>query len=475
MNAPIPPVGDANRRDFVRDLAAGAVGVWSFGAASGAAFGKSANERLRIACIGVGGKGHSDAMQAANVGDVVAICDVDETQMDRYVGDVGKRGNVAAKAKRFRDYRKLLEEMGNGIDAVTVSVPDHSHAAAALMAMRMGKHAYVQKPLARTPYECRLLRQVAAEKKLVTQMGNQGSAENGLRSAVELVHAGLIGHVKEVHVWTNRPVWPQAPTIVKRPDGSDPIPATLDWDCWLGPAPVRPYKGNRTYHDFNWRGWWDFGTGAMGDMACHTANMAFRAAKLGLPTKVKSESGELNPETFPAWAKIAYDFPARDGLPACQLHWYEGRRDGWKMLPPAELILRVRPENGKLADSGSIIVGEKAILFSPDDYGAAFKVVNLKGQEIHPPKTPHTLPRNGKGDQGMKDEWAAAIHAGKPENAYSNFAVAATMTEGMLVGNASTRLGGKELEYDGAKGEVTNCADAAQYIKPTYRRGWTLE
>ncbi|MGL5097384.1 MAG: Gfo/Idh/MocA family oxidoreductase, partial [Planctomycetia bacterium] len=278
-------MSNMNRRGFVRGAAAGAAGLWTFGGASRNLFGASANERLRIACIGVGGKGRSDALQAANVGDVVAICDCDENMMDGFVADAEKGSNIAAKAKRFRDFRKLLETMESGIDAVVVSTPDHTHAPAALMAMRMGKHAYVQKPLARTPYECRLMRQVAAEKKLVTQMGNQGSAENGLRSAVELVHGGAIGDVTEVHVWTNRPVWPQAPKIVARPEGSDPVPDTLDWDCWLGPAPFRPFKGNRTYHDFNWRGWWDFGTGAMGDMACHTANMAFRAAKLALPTR----------------------------------------------------------------------------------------------------------------------------------------------------------------------------------------------
>jgi hypothetical protein len=304
-------------------------------------------------------------------------------------------------------------------------------------------------------------------------MGNQGTAEDGLRRAVELVQAGVVGNITEIHVWTNRPVWPQAPEITKRPDREDPIPKNLDWDSWLGPAPLRPYVKD-TYHAFKWRGWWDFGTGAMGDMACHTANMAYLAAKLGLPTKIKAESGPVNPETFPEWAHIKYDYPAREGLPPCVLHWYEGKRPGeGKVLPPKELLAKVMKEGEKLADSGSLLVGEKGIIFSPNDYGAEFRITPKPADDAFP-DIPKTLPRNGRGDLGMKQELVEAIRAGKPEVALSNFRYAATLTEGMLLGNVSIRLGGKELEYDPNTGMVTNCAEAAAFVKPEYRSGWTL-
>ncbi len=249
------------------------------------------SEKIRMASIGVGGKGGSDCEQAGQVGEMLAICDIDTQKLDQ----MGKR---FPNAKKYVDFRKLLDEMGKDIDAVTVSGPDHMHAAAALMAMRMGKHAYVQKPLVRTVYEARLVREVAAQMKVCTQMGNQGTAGDGVRQAAEIVQSGALGNVTEIHVWTNRPVWPQAPGITARPNRIDPVPEHIKWDLWLGPAQWRPFVGKRTYHDFNWRGWWDFGTGAMGDMACHTANMAFMACKLTQPTKVAAESGVINAETF---------------------------------------------------------------------------------------------------------------------------------------------------------------------------------
>jgi len=225
-----------------------------------------ANERINVACIGVGGKGDSDSSDAqACGGNIVAICDVDRTTLDR-------KGKQFPQAKRYQDFRKLLDEMGKEIDAVTVSTPDHTHGVAAIRAMKMGKHCFCQKPLVQTVHEARTLRQLAAEKKLATQMGNQGSAESGLRRAVEVVQAGVIGKPLELHVWSNRPVWPQG---LERPAGSDPVPETLDWDAWLGPAQSRPFKRD-VYHTFKWRGWFDFGTGALGDMACHTVNMPFR-------------------------------------------------------------------------------------------------------------------------------------------------------------------------------------------------------
>jgi predicted dehydrogenase len=454
-----------NRRDFLAETAALGLGFWAAGGAT-AQESKSPNEKLRIACIAVGGKGHSDATQAAEVGDIVAICDIDDKDMDNIQKD--KRFE---KSKRYNDFRKMFDEMAGSIDAVTVSTPDHTHAAASLMAMRLGKHVYCQKPLTRTVYEARLMRETAKQYKVATQMGNQGTAENGLRTAVEMIQSGAIGGVKEIHVWTNRPVWPQAPKITARPAKVEAVPKHVHWDLWLGPAPFRPYAGDRVYHHFNWRGWFDFGTGAMGDMACHTANMAFMACKLGHPTKVKAESGVLNSETFPEWARILYNFPAREGMPECTLTWYEGKKDGKKLAPPQELLSKVLKPGEKLADSGSLIVGEKGILFSPNDYGAAYRLAPEADFKDYKAPTP-TLPRNGGGDSGMKREWAAAIRGGAP--AMSNFDYAGLFTESMLLGNVSLRLGGKELDWDGPNLKVTNCGEAEQFIKPEYRKGWTL-
>ena len=270
--------------------------------------------------------------------------------------------------------------MAPKIDAVVVSTPDHTHAAAAVMAMRLGKPVYCQKPLAHSPYEARLMRETAAERKVATQMGNQGTSHPGFRSGIELIRSGVVGPVREVHVWTNRPFkyWKQAPDIVARPK-EVPVPPHVAWDLFLGPAPERPY--NPVYHPHDWRGWWDFGTGALGDMGCHTANLPFMALKLGLPTRVSAESGEVNPETYPAWATITYEFPARGDLPPVKLTWYEGARDGKRHLPPSELFQGKTP-----SDSGSLLVGEKGSIFSPSDYGSEQVVLGADRPEEKPPE-----------------------------------------------------------------------------------------
>jgi predicted dehydrogenase len=363
--------------------------------------------------------------------------------------------------------------MASQFDAVTVSTPDHTHAAASVMAMKHGKHVYCQKPLTHTVYEARQMREVAKKAGVCSQMGNQGSAENGLRRAVEVVQAGIIGPVREAHVWTNRPIWPQAPKVMKRPDRTDPVPANLHWDEWLGPAPFRPYVGNRTYHDFAWRGWWDFGTGALGDMACHTANMAYRALKLGYPTGVVADATDVNPETYPSSAHVTYEFPARGDLPAVAFTWYEGKRGGKKLSPPEELLSKVLKKGEKLADSGSMLVGDKGILFSPNDYGAKYILVG-EGLEEAAKKVPQTLPRNGKGDTGMKQEWVEAIKAGKADHAYSNFDIAGMLTESILLGNIAIKLNGQKLAWDGPALQFTNNSTANSYVHYEYRKGWTL-
>ena len=278
------------------------------------------NDKLHVAGIGVGGKGGSDIDQAGGLMDVVALCDVDE-------GHLGKKTAKWGQAKTFFDYRKLFDdaELLKTIDAVVVSTPDHHHALAAALAIRNKKHVYCQKPLTRTVFEAHLLRKLAKENGVCTQMGNQGTSENGLRRAVELIRAGTIGAVKEVHVWTNRPIWPQAPAVTAaNPPKPADLPKGVHWDEFLGPAPERPYA--KGIHPFAWRGFWDFGTGAIGDMACHTANMAFMALKLGSPTHVSAEAGDVNPLTCPSYAHVTLQFPARGELPPVTVHWYEGKK-----------------------------------------------------------------------------------------------------------------------------------------------------
>ena len=365
------------------------------------------------------------------------------------------------------------------IDAVTVSTADHHHAPAAVLAMRAGKHVYVQKPLTHTVFEARLLREEAAKAKVCTQMGNQGSALNGLRRAVELIHAGTLGNIREAHVWTNRPAhyWKQSPDIISRPKEVE-VPKFVHWDEWIGPAPMRPYASafapRPAYHPHDWRGYWDFGTGALGDMACHTANMAFRALKLDAPTAVVAEAGEINPETFPAWAHIQYIFAARGDAPACTLHWYEGKRDGKLVLPPEELLAKLLKKGEKLSDSGSILVGDKGVLFSPNDYGARFRLTPEKDftgiQTTKPEKLPEGVDKDE--DPQMKKEWAEAIKAGKPSLAYSNFDYAARLSETMLMGNIAVRFAGKKLEWNAAKLQFTNSSDATKLVSKEYRKGW---
>jgi predicted dehydrogenase len=482
----------SSRRRFLQQTAL-AAGFWVAGSRL-YADSKSPLERLNIACIGVGGKGDSDSSQAANHGHIVAICDIDDHTLDNKAKD--KRFE---KAQRFHDFRKMFEEVGKDIDAVTVSTPDHIHAVAAVMAMRMKKHVYVQKPLTHTVFEARTMRETAREMGVCSQMGNQGTASDGLRRAVEIIRSGAIGGVREVHVWTNRPIWPQgAEAILKVRGARDAalaalhgktltslptieVPKHVHWDLFLGPMPERPY--DPIYHPFSWRGWWDFGTGALGDMACHTANMAFMALKLGSPTSVKAEHGDINPETYPMWAKIVFEFPAREEMPPVKLFWYEGQSGGKRIVTDKdkgikrELLKQVLKDGEQLSDSGSMLVGDKVgdkdkILFSPNDYGESYRLLPEKDFEGYKPPEP-SLPRNGKGDDGMKAEWVEAIKNNKPSIAMSNFDYAAMLTETILLGNVAMRVG-KKMEWDGASLKSPNCPEAEQYIKLEYRKGYSL-
>jgi predicted dehydrogenase len=456
---------NVNRRSFLGAGAATLGYFYSAPAYSATRMGRKPNETIHFAGIGVGGKGSSDIDQAGNLGEVIALCDIDE-------GHLAPKIEKWPSAKVFYDFRDLLETMEKEIDAVVVSTPDHTHALPAVTAIRMGKHVYCQKPLTQTVFESRVLMEEARKHGVCTQMGNQGSAADGLRRAVELVQDGIIGPVKEVHVWTNRPVWPQAPDITARPDKADPWPKGIHWDAFIGGAPMRPFV-EKVYHPFNWRGWWDYGTGAIGDMACHTANMAFRALKLGHPVAISAENAELNDETFPGWARVTIEFPARGDMPPVTLTWYEGRQDGELVLPPKELQSKILSEGEELPGSGSILVGEEGILYSPNDYGAAYRFHPEALAEGKNTETPERLPRNGRNDQGMKDEWVEAIKAGKPEIAYSNFDEASLLTEAFLLGNVAIRTG-QRLEWDGPALKITNYPEANKFIQTEYRRGWEV-
>jgi predicted dehydrogenase len=484
-----------NRRNFLKTatLATGAV---AFGVPT-LLRAQNLNSKLNIASIGVMGKGQSDTNCCAGE-NIVALCDVDSArcapQLKRY-----------PQAKFYQNFRTMFDQMGDSIDAVTVSTPDHFHAIAESAAMRLGKHVYGQKPLTQTIYEARYLRDLAKETGVVTQMGNQGSASDGLRRGVECIQAGLIGQVSEVHIWTNRPIWPQG---IGRPDGSDPVPVTLNWDLWIGPAAMRPYK-EHVYEPFNWRGWQDFGTGALGDMACHTVNMTFRALGLGYPTEIEATPfGVMNTETYPIGSKIRFQFPARKfqvdtahktffhkhdtlKMAPVTLWWYDGgqpladnpsKHDG-SNKPPGELTADIAEMLGEIPGSGALLIGDQGTIFSPDDYGETF-FVKLKGEKRFThftkspavAKIPQSIPRNGfKGsnDQRQHLEWIAAIKAGKPEMCYSRFAIGASLTEIMLLGCVALRAG-KKIEWDGPKMRATNCPEAAQFIKRDNRAGWKL-
>jgi predicted dehydrogenase len=455
----------SHRRDFLKATALTGVGFWVTGKCV-ATESKSPNEKLQIASIGVGGKGSSDCDQANNHGKIIAICDIDDNTL-------AQKAEKFPDAVKYNDFRDMLTKMERDIDAVTVSTPDHTHAPASIMAMRLGKHVYCQKPLTHTVWEARMMRETAKKYRVATQMGNQGTAENGLREAVEIIRAGTIGPVREVHVWTNRPIWPQAPDVTARPTDVGEPPSNVHWDLFLGPAPVRPYafvtiNGERkpAYHPFAWRGWWDYGTGALGDMACHTANMAFMACNLGYPKSVHAECGDYNPETYPSWAHVTLEFAGSQSMPPITWHWYEGKRDGNKLLPPSELFHGEKPPG-----SGSLLVGEKGILYSPNDYGASYMLLPKSNFEDFKKPEPY-LPRNGRGDDGMKAEWIAAAKGGPP--AMSNFDYAGMLTETVLLGNIGIRFAGTKLEWDGPNLTFTNKPDANKFVSKEYRKGWEI-
>lgn len=447
------------------------------------------SDRLNIAGIGAGGKGYSDIRDAAgfneNTGEmrenVVALCDVDDERAARSVKNY-------PKAKYFRDFRKMLDSLGSDIDAVTISTPDHTHAVMAMAAMQMGKHVYVQKPLTHNVYEARMLTEAAKKYGVVSQMGNQGSSSDDIRRICEWVDAGVIGDITEVHCWTNRPVWAQG---MVRPEDTPAVPSTLDWDLWLGPAPKRPF--HPTYVPFGWRGWWDFGTGALGDMACHIMDPAVKALKLGYPSSVEAYAStftenwqpRLYQESPPNSTKIKFEFPARGEMPPVTLTWQDGGLRPWR---PDEL-----EDDEMIGDDGGgvLFIGSKGKMMC-GVYAANPTLLPTKMMAYFKEPEP-TLPRVPGSTGGHQADWVRACKGEAGPKPSSDFDYAGKLTEIVLMGNLAVRSyfiqesykdaggntrtrfsGRKKLLWDGENMKITNYDDANQFVKRDYRDGWSL-
>ena len=435
------------------------------------------SDKLNVAIVGAGGKGEDHIRTIRGKENIVAFCDVDD-----------RRAAWAYKefpdVPRFKDFRKMLDAMAKDIDGVMVATPDHTHAVIALAAMQLGKHVYVEKPLTHSIAEARQLLEAARQYKFVTQMGNQGASMDCNAEVAEWIEAGVIGKVERVHVWTNRPVWPQG---VPTPQTADPVPPELDWDLWLGPAPMRPY--NKAYLPFRWRGWWDYGTGALGDMGCHLIDVPFRALKLTAPSAVEASattvwSGDFveanYPDSCPPSSMVKIDFPERPGFPACELWWYDG---GIRPMRPAEL-----GPNEKFGtwDGGMIFEGSKGKMLC-GIYGENPTLLpTIRMKDFKKPKA--TQPRYKDPHQIV---WTKACKG--EGQASSPFETAVPLTEALLIGNLAVRMfdykklqagktptswapydypGRLRLEWDAVNLRVKNSDEANSFVSRVYRQGW---
>jgi len=449
-----------SRREFLGNVAAGAA-TFTFVPSHvlGQAGQTPPSEKLNIAGVGVGGMGGSNigAVESQNI---VALCDVDEA----YAGKTFKK---YPNAKTFRDYRKMLDEMDKQIDAVIVATPDHNHAVVAMEAMKRGKHVYVQKPLTRTVYEARMLTETARKYKVVTQMGNQGSSGSDVRTTCEWIWDGAIGPVREVHAWTNRPVWPQG---LDRPTDTPAVPPTLDWDLWIGPSPMRPY--NPIYLPFNWRAWQDFGTGALGDMACHMLDPVFKALKLKYPTSVQASvavqykemwKAWKNTETYPMASMVHFEYPARGEMPAVKLHWYDGG-----MMPPRPDELEKDRRMGD-DDGGVLFVGDKGKLMC-GCYGSGPQLIPYTRMKEYQ-RPAKSIPRV---ETSHEMHWVECCKKGRAQDPSSHFDYAGPFTESVVMGNLAIRFPNRLLLWDGDAMKVTNVQEANAFVNPPYREGWSL-
>ncbi len=433
-----------SRRDL---MGAAAVAAFHFvpGHVLGGAGQSSANNKLNIAGIGIGGRGEGDLDECGSE-NIVALCDVDEA----YAARVFKK---YPNARKWHDFRKMLDEQQD-IDAVVIATPDHLHAVIAMAAIKHGKHVYCEKPLTHCIWEARQLAEAAREAGVATQLGNQGQASEGNRLVSELIWDGAIGPVREVHAWCNRYISPRG---IDRPKDTPPVPKTLHWDLWLGPAKERPY--HPAYLPFSWRGWWDFGTGVLGDIGCHQLDPVFRALRLGYPTTVEACSSGVNEETAPLSSIVRFEFPGREGMPALTLTWYDGG-----LMPPRPRELEDGRKFGEADDN--LFIADKGKMLG-------YRLIPEARMKEYG-KPPQRIERS----PGHHREWINACKGGPP--ARSNFDWAGPLTEVVLLGNVALKMEkqlyekGLKLHYDGPNMRVTNLPDANRYIRDEYREGWML-
>lgn len=479
-----------SRRNFLKQAGTLAAGITIVPSTVIAGLGhKAPSDKLNIAGIGVGGMGRSN-LRAMNTENIVALCDVDWKYAARCFNDY-------PGAQKYMDYREMLDEMDDEIDAIMISTPDHTHYVSAADSMRAGKHVYVQKPLTHSVYESRMLAQIAEETGVATQMGNQGNSGEGIRLICEWIWNDEIGEVKEVHAWTNRPIWPQG---LMRPMETPSLPPTLDWNNFIGPAPWRPY--HPSYTPWNWRAWWDFGTGALGDMGCHIIDPVFMALDLGQPTTLEGSSTQVNTESAPMAEKVIYHFPERPrknkvNMPALKFTWYDGG-----LLPERPEGL---PEGKMMGDGGggAMFVGTKGTLicstYARDPY--------IVGREMDPPSVAQEFRRV---TESHEMDWVRACKENHRNrvNPSSHFGYSGPLNEVVVMGNLAVRLQDlkRPLEWDGENMRITNidemeeirvvssdtftvvdgdpqfdteyatinAAEAARnYIKRPYRNGWS--
>lgn len=437
----------SSRRRFLKQVAVGGAALSIPAASWSRVFG--ANGQLRVASVGTGGKGWSDltATAASPHVQVTALCDVDATKEH-----LGRAAEKYPQARRFSDWRKLLDEHKD-FDAVIVSTPDHSHAPISLAAMQLGKHVQCQKPLTHTVFEARQMRLAAAKYNLVTQMGNQIQSHEVYRTAVKLVHDGVIGKVKEVHSWQSGKMgWM---LVDDRPAGSDPVPPTLQWDEWLGVAAVRPYLA-RIYHPFNWRAWQDFSTGQLGDFGCHILDPVFMALKLTAPLSIRAEAPPINREIWTKWSTVAWEFPATEltAGKTIKVTWY----DGEGRFPPREAL--GLPEKYALPGSGSVLIGEQGTLVIPHVAAAKlFPEEKFAGFKIPVvPSRDHYI------------SWADACRG--EDKTTSPFSYSGPLSETVLLGSIAVRLPGTALSWNAEKLELAGSPHAQGLLTKSYRAGW---
>jgi predicted dehydrogenase len=443
-----------SRREFIGTSSLALGGLTIVPAKAVAGLGHIApSDKLNVAGIGIGGMGRVDLEDVAKTENIVALCDVD---WNNSVENVFK---LYPKAQRYKDFRIMLDKQKD-IDAVMVATPDHTHAIISMEVIKRGKHVYTEKPLTHTVYEARMLTEAARKHKVATQMGNQGQAGDGPRRLQEIIHDGVIGSIEEVHVWTDRPnrglsdtYWPQG---VKRPEDTPPKPESLDWDLFTGPAPLRPY--HPSYHPFKWRGWLDYGTGALGDIGCHSFDSIFRILKLKYPTSVQGTSTLFNRDSFPLGSIVTYDFPARSEMPPLRLTWYDGG-----LRPPR--LVEMGP-NIQMGAGGVLYIGSKGMILGDH-------LLPQSLDEAYQRPTPYL-----QSSPGHRQEWIFACKGGSP--AGSNFDWAGPLTETVLLGNIALRpelrekMSFQSLNFDPERLSFPNMPEADQFLHYEYRSGWKL-